>query len=268
MSGIEFLRNEIFSRYGIVKRARGCFLYTAKGVRLADLYQEGGRAILGWGGGSAFTMFKNILNRGITGSFETGFSCRTDKAVEKLFNSERRVFYYDSYEKALKASLLVSKDGTAAYRPWNPAGVAWSECDSIILAPPLPYARSLFIVAAKKSLVSEDSIPVELLPEQTFIEAPMHASIARSIYDLVAAVQNRQEKDWFIYDPVVTKYWERKGPYLFPKIPENQYEKFVLHCLEKGLVISPEYNEPSIVPFGADAGVFSKLKSDPFVYTV
>ena len=67
---------------------------------------------------------------------------------------------------------------------------------------------------------------------------------------------------------MVTKYWERKGPYLFPKIPENQYEKFVLHCLEKGLVISPVYNEPSIVPFGADAGVFSKLKSDPFVYTV
>ena len=61
MNEIDFLAEEIFLRYGNVKRARGPFLYTEKGKRLTDLYQENGRAILGWGGSSAFTMLKNAI---------------------------------------------------------------------------------------------------------------------------------------------------------------------------------------------------------------
>ena len=77
------LYNELYNRYGAVRRARGCFLYTKKGTRVTDLYQEGGRAILGWEGGNAFTMFKNVLSRGQTGSFiceDSPFS-RLQKAV-------------------------------------------------------------------------------------------------------------------------------------------------------------------------------------------
>ena len=60
---LEVFASEISKRFGNVKRARGCFLYTEKGVRLTDLFQEGGRAILGWGGNSAFTVLKNVLSR-------------------------------------------------------------------------------------------------------------------------------------------------------------------------------------------------------------
>ena len=60
------LSQQIYKRYGPVTRARGCFLYTKKGKRLTDLYQEDGRAILGWEGGSAFTHLKNVLSRGQT----------------------------------------------------------------------------------------------------------------------------------------------------------------------------------------------------------
>ncbi len=261
---VDFLSQEIFSRYGIVKRARGCFLYTAKGVRLTDLYQEGGRAILGWEGSSAFTMFKNTMNRGVTGSFETGFAYRTKKAVQELFDSKREVFFYSGHKTALKASLLFSKTGTNQYRPWSKTPINWKDCDSIIFVPPFPWAQDLYIVAVKPELVS--SIAPELLPEQITIPAPMHAGLARSIYDLITALDERQEKNFFIYDTVINKYWERKGPYLFPKVPENEYKNFMLHCLGLGIVISPFYNEPSIVPFGADAGNFTSLKNNPFVF--
>ena len=60
---------EIYNRFGCITRARNCFLYTKKGIRLTDLYQENGRAILGWDGKSAFTFIKNTINRGQTGSF-------------------------------------------------------------------------------------------------------------------------------------------------------------------------------------------------------
>ena len=56
------LFTELFNQYGAVTRARGCFLYTKKGVRITDLYQEGGRAILGWEGDSAFTLMKNVIS--------------------------------------------------------------------------------------------------------------------------------------------------------------------------------------------------------------
>ena len=105
---IDYLSQQIYSRYGEIKRARGPFLYTAKGVRLTDLFQEGGRAILGWGGNSAFTMLKNVLSRGITGSFSTDFSARLEKAVCELLASERIVAVYtekkDAVDVASKAA--------------------------------------------------------------------------------------------------------------------------------------------------------------------
>ena len=261
MSELDILQKELFSRYGNVTRARGCFLYTQKGVRLTDLYQEGGRAILGWGGTSAFTMLKNTLNRGITGSFETGFRYRTVKAVCTLFNSERDVFFYSSYENALKAALLISKDGVNKYQPWSTSSINWTECPVIIFTPTLPWTQNLFMVASLTGLASEVR---ELLPREILVPSPLHAALARSIYDLRKALQERKESDWFIYDTVLTKYWERRGPYLFPKIPEEKYREFVLYCLERHIVISPEYNVPSIVPFGADKGVFTLLKNEPF----
>lgn len=264
MSKIDFLASEITSRYGTVKRARNCFLYTAKGTRLVDLFQEGGRAILGWEGGSAFTMFKNVLCRGISGSFQTDFSYRTKKAVETLFASHRSVFCYYSKETALKVSLMLSATGTSVFRPWNPADTKWAEIDSIVFAPVLPWCQPIFIVAAKPELVEKAYEDGKIIPSGEKLPAPLQAAVARSTYNLIQALQEREEKHWFIYDKVLTKYWERKGPYLFPKVSQEQYEAFMLHCLDCGIVISPDYGIPSIVPFGADAGVFSRLLKNPF----
>ena len=71
---------KISKRFGAIKRARGTFFYTEKGIRLTDLYLENGRAVLSWrndngtNGTSAFLKIKNNINRGLTGSFETDFS--------------------------------------------------------------------------------------------------------------------------------------------------------------------------------------------------
>ena len=81
---------------------------------------------------------------------------------------------------------------------------------------------------------------------------------------IVSEIPLRKETDWFKYDSVLSKYWTRKGPYLFPKMNEEMYKKFVAHCLDCSILINPEYNNPSIIPFGADIGVFTKLKNNPF----
>jgi hypothetical protein len=103
------------------------------------------------------------------------------------------------------------------------------------------------------------------LPSSERIAAPLAAAAVRSVYDMIAALQAREEKDWFCYDTVLTDYWTRRGPYLYPKVPVEHYDAFILHCLECGLVISPDYDMPSIVPYGADKGVFATLQHTPFV---
>jgi len=261
------LSKEIYSRFGTIKRARKCFLYTAKGVRLTDMYQEGGRAILGWGG-SVFTVLKNVLERGITGSYFTDFSSpcgrersQLDRAVSALFGDERRAVAFPCKQAALEAAISLSAESTSVWKPWNGANVDPRSIDCIVFAPALPWTNDFFLLAVKAEVAEQSLNDFE---KQSFLSAPICAAVTRSIYDLIKALQEREEKHWFIYDQIISKYWERRGPYLFPKVPESKYADFVLHCLECNLVISPEYNQPSIVPFGADKGNFSLLKNKPF----
>ncbi len=281
---INELSNEIYKKYGTVTRARNCFLYTKKGVRLTDLFLENGRAILGWEGGNAFTHLKNVLSRGQVGSFTCEDSSRVAKAVSELLSSDRQIFYFSNKKDALKAALEISPVNTSTYKPWSPANQDWSTIDCVILEPPLPWTQTVYILAAKLTTPTPLSIatpagiavsaPIAnaglpgLQTPATAINLPfaMEAAIARAIYNLIQALQTREEKNWFLYDTVLTKYFERKGPYLTPKMPEKNYTDFVLHCLNLGIVINPDYNSFSIVPFGADKGVFTKLKNSPFIW--
>ncbi len=264
MSTVDFLASEITLRYGTVQRARGCFLYTRRGIRLTDMYQEGGRAVLGWGGGAPFTVFKNTMNRGLTGSFDTDVTPRLEKAVSSLLAGRRTVFTFTDRAAAFKAALTFSKESTSFWKPWNQENSDWRTVDAVIVVPPLPWATPLFFVAVRPEIVEVFSAAGAELPESARIPAALAAAAVRSFYDMTAALQFREEKDWFRYDTVLTKYWTRRGPYLYPKIDEKKYGAFILHCLDCALVVSPDYNVPSIVPFGADKGVFTKLANSPF----
>lgn len=252
------LSKEIESRFGTVKRAKGTFLYTAKGVRLTDMYLEDGRAILGWSGGSASTQLKNVLSRGLTGSYITDFDSRLEKAVSELLCSERKVFPYCS-EKELPSSIK-----TKLYQPWAPNDLKYREEPSLVIKPPFPWADSLLLLALKADCEEIKPLAESAAADCSKLPAPLTAAVTRSIYDLIAALQVREEKNWFLYDKFLNKYWKRNGPYLYSKIPEEKYNDFVIHCLDCHLVINPDVLKPSIVPFGADKGVFSLLEKNPF----
>ncbi len=269
------LYNEIFIRFGAVTRARNCFLYTKKGVRLTDMFQENGRAILGWEGGTSFTFLKNTLNHGQVGGFITedkGRHYRLEKAVSQLLLSERKVFIFSNKKDAVSAGLFFSDNNSSVWKPWLQEDINWSKIDSLIIQPPLPWTDSIYILAVKADGVAKEKLDIILnkktqsLPSGTIdIPFALEVAVTKSIYNMIAELKVREEKNWFIYDPVLTKYWTRKGPYLYPKMPQENYDDFVLYCLECGLVINPDYNAPSIIPFGADKGVFTKLKNNPFV---
>lgn len=256
--------SEITARFGKIKRARGIFLYTEKGQRVTDMYLENGRAILGWGNGNgtngtnAFLKFKNIINRGLTGSFETDFQGQLDHAVSDLLDAQCRAFVFFDEDKAEKAALSFSKK-LVKYVPWvglvhDDEKVNDFEC--VLITPPLPWTDNLFILAVRHDITTL------FLPER--VSGAILGALARAIYDLIAELPNRQEKDWFLYDVFLKDYFERRGCYLFPKVAKDKYDDFVKHCLDCNLAVSPDYNVPSIVPFGADKGVFSLLKKNPW----
>lgn len=244
------LKKEIFSRFGAITRARGCFLYTKKGVRLTDLYQEGGRAVLGWGIGDAFTRFKNILNRGITGTFITEYDSGIDKAVSELLSSDYTVFFVDK---------ISDISDFFFWEPWNDSCSEIPEGETILFKPPFPWTDNFYMICVPKELALQDSFEIH---GKIDLPAPFIAAITRSVYDLIQAIKDREEKDWFVYDKVLLKFFTREGPYLYPKVSEKDYDEFVVFCLENGIVINPCFEGHSIVPFGADRGVFNKLKND------
>lgn len=246
---IERFYSEIKKRYGIITRARGPFLYTQKNVRLTDLNQEGGRAILGWDS-SAYTVFKNVLSKGLAGSFETAHFPRLQKALSELLKSERKIFLFSSKRAAMEAALLLDANSASVYKPF--AGVDYSAVRNVIVAPPLPWTNNFWVLAASGGL------DPAILPSEKFPPALL-AAAARSVYDLIAALKVRQEKDFFIYDKVLTKFFERRSCWLRPKVPQEKYDDFVLACLDAGVAINPDYNADSIVPYGADKGVLKKM---------
>lgn len=281
MSEIKVLAESIKTRFGTVKRARGYFLYTEKRVRLTDMFLEGGRAVLGWGSdfSGVWTVFKNVISRGLTGSFITDFNAlskvsgtsRLSRAVSALLNDQRVAVICSSKEDALKKGLAVSKDGTFVYRPWGGQGLDFQKADCVLIAPPIAWAQNLWVLALKQDIVLKKSDVLKeneiVAGSSLFIPAALEAALTRSFYDLIKALQVREEKDWFKYDKILSEYWTRKGPWLFPKVPEEKYADFMQHCLDCELVISPFYSVPSLVPFGADSGVFKKLEKNPFLWS-
>ena len=261
------LYKELYARYGFVTRARGCFLYTHKSQRLTDMFQENGKAILGWDGKNAATMFKNMMNKGLNGSFICEDKPRIDKAVSDLIGKECRVSFYYTKSDAVKAAVSACAKNIVSYKPWNKEQEELSGSDAVVIIPPFPWGEDIVILAVvSTSSTTTNTTGVVEPVETTSIKIPfsLQTALTRAIYNLIAELPLREEKDWFIYDTILTKYWERKGPYLYPKISENKYDAFVKHCLDCNIVINPSYNEPSIVPFGADKGVFTKLKNNPF----
>lgn len=251
---VEQFYSEIQKRYGNITRARGPFLYTQKNVRLTDLNQEGGRAILGWDS-SAYTVFKNVLSKGLAGSFNCAYKGQLQKAVSELLGGQRKIFFFSHKKAAMEAALLLDAQSASVYKPF--AGVDYSAVKNVIVAPPLPWTNNFWILAASGLGQPNDSDPV-IIPSENFPPALL-AAAARAVYDLTAAIKVRQEKDFFIYDKVLSKFFERRSCWLRPKLPQEKYDAFVLACLDAGVLVNPDYNADSIVPFGADKGVLKKM---------
>ncbi|MDR2897698.1 MAG: hypothetical protein LBU99_02705, partial [Spirochaetaceae bacterium] len=264
-------------------------------------YLEGGRAILGWKGGRSLLTFKSLLDRGLTGTFETPEQKQLEQAIRNLAPQHRVVRWYQNKEKAqnacarylglwiddlplveneavrnrmflLQSDALFQANGICLWRPWiedawynideeireSLQDLSWCSADITVFPIPFPAGGEFYAVAFSTDK-GDQILPSDPLP------AVVAGAMARACNDLYAEIPKRWEQDWQQYDKIIGEYWLRRGPYLVPEIPEEQYRDFFLRCLDMGILISPDFNIPSIVPVGADKSALDKLakKSTP-----
>ena len=212
---------------------------------------------MGWDS-SARTVFKDVLSKGLCGSFQSCHRARLEKAVSELLGGKRKIFLFSKKKEAIQGALLLDAQSASVYKPFN--GVDYSAVKNVVIEPPFPWTGNFFILASR-DLEADNILGAEIPFAQEAFPAALCAAAARSIYDLICALKVRQEKDFFVYDKVLTKFFERRSCWLRPKIPQEKYDDFVLASLDAGVVVSPEFNVDSIVPFGAAPGVLKKMES-------
>ena len=85
-----------------IRRARGYRLSALDGRRLLDMWQDGGRAILGHRGADVTTALKRALDRGVTEAFPSVQEHRLEQALRRLLGAAEpfSVAVYASRERA------------------------------------------------------------------------------------------------------------------------------------------------------------------------
>ncbi len=269
---------EIFARYGTVRRARGVYLYTAKGVRLTDCFLEGGAAILGWNSGKARTHFKDTFERGANGSFCGGLYSALETSVKHLLPAEYTCVRLVP-SQAAAGNTCSLPDSARLWRPWldfcrtdelnkadYPNGKMFWPClekggelpPVVRIVPPFPFAGSPVVLAFTGDFAEKNQ---DRIPEHEVCPAPLISAITRSFYELKQALGEYGHKDFTVGSKVFSEWFELRECWLFPKISREDYDRFVLEALDAGIIFSPDYDTPSIMPWRANAGDFKRFSA-------
>ncbi|MDR2069844.1 MAG: hypothetical protein LBP81_00290 [Treponema sp.] len=264
---------ELLRSLPAVRRARNFRLYTADGRRLTDLWQYGGRAVLGHTPPGILRELKNAASRGLFVPFPGCYEGRFIKSLSRLFPgrairlyaggaSLRRALALAGYDAAVPfpdpafpgsrfASSLSGKPSPLLWRPFleaGPGGVSGPDEAVRVLVPvlPLPLAGAPLVLVLDKAL--EAAFPVS---GQDSLSPLVLAAAARSVWDLIAALPERDAGAFpRIRKALGRSPWRRRGVYLTlaAGFQENAYASLFRRFLAKGFLLPPSPCCPLILP--------------------
>jgi hypothetical protein len=260
-----------------VRRARGFRLYTEDGRRLTDLWQAGGRAVLGHTPPGVLRELKNVASRGLFAPFPGWYEGRLAKALSRLFPGMAVRLY--SGEASLRRALDRAGYGDDAPFP-DPAfpssrsasaPVLWRPfLDDMPAAAPAPGAEEN--AGPQPDAAARIMVPVLPLPwagvpcalvldktrEATFpasgqdlISPVVLAAAARSVWDLIAALPEWGSRRFpRIRKALAQGPWRRRGIYLTLSctVGEEAYAALFRRFLEAGFLPPPSPRYPLILP--------------------
>ena len=270
-----------------INRARGYFLYTADGKRYLDMALEGGRLVMGHRQKGYGQTLKNAIDKGILPGFPSPYAHRLKQAVRALFGAGCHVYLFKSEEHAKAA--LASRG--IAYELWRPmcadtrasnardtnncalnardpindpiksstpksgssllSGLSSiSELPVILVLPvPIAFAPGVVVSKAELNLAEEPVSPVIL------------AGAVRALYNLKAFLA---EVDYSCWEKAgIAKAcngkWRVELPYLYPLCGRDKYPAVWDAFFEVGIILSLDYDIPSILPPELSDGSMKKV---------
>ncbi|MDR1443626.1 MAG: hypothetical protein LBI94_01990 [Treponema sp.] len=276
----------------VVLRARDFRLYTKDGGRLVDLWQAGGRSILGHTPAGVLRELKNCAGRGLFSPLPHPQEQRLAKALSRLIPRRNFRFYAEraSLDQALEAAGFPRAARDPVFTPGSPPGTPggnpgpslWRPFlepeEGALLVPVLPWPLAPWILALEPAL--EDRFP----PSQP-VSPVLLAAAARAVYDLIAAgpVGGRPvypKINHALYGTAPDKTpggtghpWRRQGPYLVyaplqipprgdsQNTPRPSWETLFRDFLRAGFLIPPDPGEPLILPGILSPGEEARLSA-------
>jgi hypothetical protein len=243
-----------------IRRSRLWRLYAEDGRRFLDLWMEGGASILGAKGTRLGTAAKAAIDTGQTRPFPSVRQARLEKALLVAYPGHAAVrLYRDEGRARAAAALATGGEPPAEIRPFaefldprgsGPAGPAKARIALPILPCPSALAPAVLLFADAQSAEASDG---DLLP-------PLLLECAhRSLLEMERFRLTYNESLWKRVDRRLKAYFERRGPYLYPRCAEGAYEALFAAALSAGILLSPRYEGPSIIPGDFDDGELAAL---------
>jgi hypothetical protein len=244
-----------------IHRARDWRLYAKDGSRIVDLWQYGGRALLGHSPPGLLRAFKNSAERGLFVPFPHFAEGRLLKALSALL-PERRFRLY-SGEETLGAALAGNVPPVQNLPVWRP----FLEIPSgplFVPVLPFPFPGAPAVLACNAEADTEG-----LLPGETISPAAL-AAAARCVWDLIAASPGRGEPRFPKLN--IKGNWRRRGIYLNylpagdsaarpgrPLAVDEDYAVWFRRFLDQGFLLPPSPSQPAILPGELSPGEEAKL---------
>ncbi len=247
-----------------IKRAREYHLYDFAGIRYLDLFQNGGRAILGHRPAGLSLQMKSVLAKGLMAEYPSVYETRVIKTLRRFFKTYNCFRLYSNTERALNAVSLYFKkkisiipdplfteseeSGFSLWRPFFTPDGGYPH----VIIPLLPFPGSFGPVAV---CFKESSI--KGIPPSDLISPLLLSGIVKLLSELEQYGSTFSELKWKLFD---SPLWNRKGPYLLVKQDKQSYKKLFYSFLDHGLVLPPEFPAAAIVPGEFSPGEIKCLK--------
>lgn len=276
-----------------INRARGYFLYTADGKRYLDMALEGGRLIMGHRQKGYGQTLKNAIDKGILPGFPSPYAHRLKQAVRALFGKDCFVYLFKSEEHAKAALASRGLD----YTLWRPLGSGTRGANNPTATSRVTNAldpindpinpksssnmepqKSAATLKSRSPVISEQPVilvlpvPAAFAPgvvvsksDLKLAEEPVSPVIltgaVRALYNLKAFLAEADYSCWKeagIAEACKEK-WRVELPYLYPLCPRNQYPAVWDAFFEAGIILSWDYDTPSILPPELSEGTRKKV---------
>ncbi|MBN1834904.1 MAG: hypothetical protein JW820_03575 [Spirochaetales bacterium] len=255
----------LYDRLPAFRRARGYRLYGHDGKRYLDLWQQGGRALLGHRPGRVTTVLKNVISTGLVADLPSVHARRLERALLGQFPGCRAFRVTASLGAALElASVYLGhpvgpgdirdplrdpEDPAPELALWRPA--CPQSLSPRVLLPRLPFT----LAGAPVPVGFAEELPAGFPPSEVLSPVVL-AGALRALHDL----RRYRPPEWLGQALAAgTAGWERRGLYVLPRFQAGDYPSVFEGFLAEEVVLNPCFPEASILPSEASPGELQKM---------